>query len=693
MPNEPRDLLLSDVIDIVEENLFDSNVVFRMAQNNRFRDIGAVIVRNALSKGFYRVATRDPVTDDLVSGQSQVWINQNSNSHFISAAGGAWLNITPSPANRSITLDKLALGPPNKILGWDAQGIPVGVDRASGSGGEDGEDAWSALYGIEADGNRLVLKVVDWFGGEGTKPAVNVYLGSTGHVTAIAQAVNIRGPQGIQGIPGVGTRGLAGAPAEIEIEDTVTGIRVRGKSGGASNFGSWFAVEDGEDATGWSPKIVVEADGGRYVLKIVDWFGGQGDKPAVNRYLGETDYVDAAAQAVNIRGPQGIQGLPGAGIVVETGKITAIGSWTRTNTAPPNANGQYRYTNTSLQIRFLDSDLTDRQAVLEAFQEGDIVHVAGIDELVLSAAPVSHSNYVEFTGTWIANAAAFTGTHNETHVLYRIKKHDRLGKNIRKVGDTLRVAADLNIEYVSSAEGQDDSSSGNDQTGVYTQIGSWLVTTDALVSSGKFRVTSSSIEIHEEDADIAPRDTVIAAIAAGDRLQIGDINAFVVDAAPTESSDVYTITGAWAETFDASDFADSVPIYHIKQANVLIHNNVVKGHFLKVGENLLIETQDYAESIEPLWEGTLSSDNIDEIHILNAGKSFSDYSHIIVNYSGSVKRNLHEISVKLWTQLRTIEFSNKDDYLTIEHHNDTSFQLRAVTGAIRLRKLHGYKGV
>ena len=43
------------------------------------------------------------------------------------------------------------------------------------------------------------------------------------------------------GTPGPGG---SGRPAEIEIEDTTDGIRIRGKSGDATEFGPWFTVRD-----------------------------------------------------------------------------------------------------------------------------------------------------------------------------------------------------------------------------------------------------------------------------------------------------------------------------------------------------------------------------------------------------------------------------------------------------------------
>lgn len=58
------------------------------------------------------------------------------------------------------------------------------------------------------------------------------------------------------GTPGTGS---SGRPAEIEIEDTADGIRIRGKSGDATEFGPWFTVRDGRDgAAGRPAEIQIE---------------------------------------------------------------------------------------------------------------------------------------------------------------------------------------------------------------------------------------------------------------------------------------------------------------------------------------------------------------------------------------------------------------------------------------------------
>ncbi|MCF3935387.1 hypothetical protein L1787_18515 [Acuticoccus sp. M5D2P5] len=74
-------------------------------------------------------------------------------------------------------------GPKSGLAGW---GGPTSLAGNS----------WSPVIAAEDDGARSVLKVVDWVGGQGTKPASPVYIGSSGLVSDIADASNVRGAQG-----------------------------------------------------------------------------------------------------------------------------------------------------------------------------------------------------------------------------------------------------------------------------------------------------------------------------------------------------------------------------------------------------------------------------------------------------------------------------------------------------------------
>jgi len=69
---------------------------------------------------------------------------------------------------------------------------PVVADKGDPSTipGPSGNAAWSPMLAGEADGVRTLIKVIDWFGGQGEKPAAGMYIGTTGYVTTKAAAFN-----------------------------------------------------------------------------------------------------------------------------------------------------------------------------------------------------------------------------------------------------------------------------------------------------------------------------------------------------------------------------------------------------------------------------------------------------------------------------------------------------------------------
>lgn len=144
--------------------------------------------------------------------------------------------------------------------------IPAGENGADGTNGDTG---WSPIYALVADGLREVLQLTGWTGGTGTPPStVGVYIGTTGYVLLIADAVDIRGPQGNDGTNG----------------------------------------ENGLD--GWTPVISVVEDGDRRVLQVISWAGGGGTPPDSGVYVAETGFTTDIAEAIDIRGEQGAQGEP-----------------------------------------------------------------------------------------------------------------------------------------------------------------------------------------------------------------------------------------------------------------------------------------------------------------------------------------------------------------------------------------------
>lgn len=83
---------------------------------------------------------------------------------------------------------------------------------------------------------------------------------------------------------------------------------IKGDTGATGNTGATGAT-GAAGTNGWSPILAVESDGERRVLRLVDWTGGTGTKPATGSYLGPSGFVATAAQATDIRGPQGATGV------------------------------------------------------------------------------------------------------------------------------------------------------------------------------------------------------------------------------------------------------------------------------------------------------------------------------------------------------------------------------------------------
>lgn len=67
--------------------------------------------------------------------------------------------------------------------------------------GPKGERGWTGVTANVPDGARVVQQVIEWIGGEGTKPALTpaLYVSPTGFTSVIANATDIRGATGLTG--------------------------------------------------------------------------------------------------------------------------------------------------------------------------------------------------------------------------------------------------------------------------------------------------------------------------------------------------------------------------------------------------------------------------------------------------------------------------------------------------------------
>lgn len=208
---------------------------------------------------------------------------------------------------------------------------PQGIQGLTGNKG------WAPILARVADGTRFVHQVADWVGGEGAKPATGQFIGSTGFVATAALAADIRGPQGIQGIQGI--QGLTGPTGEAYTPDAEGLFSARStynaqavgfsflawdqgmiyfRVGASGNWSTGYPFGKGDQGVagptgnkGWSAVLAAQNDGARRVFQVVDWAGGEGAKPVAGAYLGPTGFVSSIVDALDVRGPTGIQGATG----------------------------------------------------------------------------------------------------------------------------------------------------------------------------------------------------------------------------------------------------------------------------------------------------------------------------------------------------------------------------------------------
>lgn len=85
---------------------------------------------------------------------------------------------------------------------WTSPAKISGDDGSPGAAGLDGFNGWTPVFSIVSDGaDREVQRLIDWIGGTGTKPGyIGQYVASTGFTTVIANAANIKGSSGNDGL-------------------------------------------------------------------------------------------------------------------------------------------------------------------------------------------------------------------------------------------------------------------------------------------------------------------------------------------------------------------------------------------------------------------------------------------------------------------------------------------------------------
>jgi len=130
---------------------------------------------------------------------------------------------------------------------WDVAALYTGP---RGSKGDQGDKGWSPMFAGVADGERRVEVLIGYVGGEGTPPTdhVSEYRKGDGtYTTNIAEAVDYRGPRGVDGagtvaglVPGAGIIIDATDPTQPVISTDQTADETQ-------NFYATLALEQAED--------------------------------------------------------------------------------------------------------------------------------------------------------------------------------------------------------------------------------------------------------------------------------------------------------------------------------------------------------------------------------------------------------------------------------------------------------------
>lgn len=253
-PLVTEDLPAADITDTITTSAWNS----RLASNATFEISGATLsfdLGSDTSKKLFMVVSALTSETETVLGASEVTVFADQNPRRAGLGFQSdWLTATTylkgDLVKRSdtvyIALVKHTSGTssaPGTGADWgDYWEIFVerGAPGDDGNVGNDGNDGWSPVFSINSDSARRVLRVVDWVGGEGTKPATGKYVGLYGLVDAIGDGVDIRGTTGATGPAGSNATGAPSGVAFVASDDNVdahsagTFIRADSYSGSVS---------------------------------------------------------------------------------------------------------------------------------------------------------------------------------------------------------------------------------------------------------------------------------------------------------------------------------------------------------------------------------------------------------------------------------------------------------------------------
>lgn len=383
----------------------------------------------------------------------------------------------------------------------------------------------------------------------------------------------------------------------------------------------------------------------------------------------------------------------------DIGKATLLGVWERRGNAA--FDGYFHFvdlTPREIRINKTDDDGSDKQSELLALRADDSINVQGLGLFILSATPTISGDQVTLVGSWLGSSSSPSTQSGNRYKLYHIKRHNRIGSTVPQPGTILEVGDDYNLIYApktSQGGGGDEffSSQDDSQIGEFSNFGGWAVTTTDPPTTGQAHFAATTVKMFDTTSGGENKDTDFEALVSGDRLQFGDVNVFQLTATPTQASNVWTLNGVWGDVFDATDFTGTLTVRKILKKNVIIHNTAIPGRLVKVSESRQIITNDPDDNLDTLWSGEASPGASHE-RALNAGKKFSDYSHIIVEFKGAGTRRASRMVPRLtWVSRQYEEVFNSAHRADVRWRSDTSWSVSAGNTSMVIYKIYGYKGV
>ena len=393
--------------------------------------------------------------------------------------------------------------------------------------------------------------------------------------------------------------------------------------------------------------------------------------------------------------PQTVTQAELADNVVQPGSSISLGGWQRLASGNPSADGNFASTSTTFLLYYTNAGATDREDVLRTVRAGDRFYFdANLNTFTVSAVSFG-TDYATFTGDWAGTDPDQTNYGASAVDIYLVRGINHIGTDPMVSTQMPVVQSDYSVQWETPTAQSDETPAVIElASGVYTILGSWTWGSSTIPNTAGFYVGSAGITINNQDTAGNDKTSDLQSLVVGDRLQVGEVNALDITTAPVEASNnTWLIRGSWEATYRGADFDGTLQIRVIKKNNIVVQGNVVPGGVLRLNDDLAIEVDDPDDALVDLWTGTLGADEADTNYDINAGELFSDYSHVVFNYTGTNYRNVKEAPVQLWQALTRIEVSNKTNSMAVRRIDNNTFRIEAVTGSIRLRAIHGYKGV